>query len=94
MAARRLGVLPGDTRNCAPAAAACLGWHGVDDGAGTDDDVGHLGGDAFDGLQRGRCAQRQLDDRQAAVDERLGDRHRVGGVVHDDDRDDGDDVEQ
>ena len=45
-------------------------------------------------VQRRRRAQRQFDDRQPAVDQRLGDRHRVGGIVHDDHGDDGDDVEQ
>ena len=71
-----------------------FGLRGVDDGACAYHDLRHLGGDAFDRGHGGGGTQRQLDDRQSAVDERLGDRHRVVGIVHDDHRNDGCDVEQ
>ena len=58
-------------------------------GADADDAIRHIGGDRLDRLDRRRRAQRHLDHRQAARRERARERHRIGGALDGQDRNDG-----
>ena len=94
IAASRVRVLPGDTRNWAPADAACLAWSGSTMVPAPRKISGTSLGDPFDRVERHRCAQRQFDHRHAARDQCAGDRYGVLDVVDHDDGNDGDSVEQ
>ncbi len=59
------------------------------DGAGADHRLRHLAGDLADGGERLRRAQRHLDDRQSAGDQRPGERHRDAGILDGQDGNDG-----
>jgi hypothetical protein len=52
-----------------------------DDGAGADQQVRPLLLELGDGVERRRRAQRHLDRRQAALRQRIGQRHRIVDVV-------------
>ena len=90
IAASRVGVEPGETRNCAPASTASLAWPGDTMVPAPTRISGTSVGDRADRVERDGRAQGQLDHRQAALDEGACDRHRVREVVDDDDRHDRD----
>ena len=87
-------MLPGETRNWAPADAACLAWPGSTmvpaprKISGTSPAIRSMASSAT-GVRK-----RQLDDRQTAGHQRTGDRDGVVEVVDHDDGNDGDTVEQ
>ena len=84
-----VGVAPGETRKRAPSSERLGDLAVRGDRAGADDGVRDLGRDPLDRRRRGGGAQRDLDHRQAAADERLGERDGVLDVVDHDDGDDG-----
>ena len=61
---------------------------GIEDGAGAQHGLRHLGGHRPQGVQRHRRAQRDLEHRQTAFDQRPGERHGIGQPL---DREHGDD---
>ena len=81
------GVNPGLTPKRAPACYGSGKVLGAGDRADADDRVFHLAADPRDGIQRRRGAQRHLEDADAALDQRAGQRHRIFRLVNDDDRD-------
>ena len=71
-----------------------LGLAGRQHGARADQDLRHLVGDRPDRLEGDRRTQGELDDRQAAGDQRPGQRYGGRDVVDDHDRDDRHPVEE
>ena len=67
--------VPGVTRNCAPALSAGSISAGLVDGADPEHDLRQLGGNGARRLERRLGAQRDLDDRQAALRERARERN-------------------